>query len=379
MKISSDLKKIVAKIYREDNNISLEEFKNELDIQFKGKAPKRLRPSTNPDNFIEFIDKYIEEAKQNPNGKRGTYKVWITSRNHLQKYCKRFGFYDSSTDKYTLDYCDLTKTWRNEFVNSYMYNYKKLSINFTAKVMTVLNQFINEANERDLPQYWGLDPISHHKKRGWLISKTKTDKFRLTLEELQKLYDLELSGRKELARDLFLIGAYSGLRYSDFSRIRPYHLIEVKGVDIIEIRTIKTNTPVSIPCVIHLKDLLSKYDFSPPKMTNQELNRLLKELGEIGGIDKIIVKNDTKGGVENNEVEYKAYQLLSSHVARRSFCSNFYELGIPAPKLMLISGHSTEKQFFDYICIEGRYNAVELAKEIKLKLENKERTKMKVV
>lgn len=55
-------------------------------------------------------------------------------------------------------------------------------------------------------------------------------------------------------------------------------------------------------------------------------------------------------------------------MARRSFATNFYQLGIPAAHLMLITGHSTEKQFFEYINIDKKENAKTIAKQIAILL-----------
>lgn len=370
--------KAVIKAYKNNPEISPNDLKIELDIHFKGIAPKELRKEKGrPENLFHFIDTYIAEAKKNPQGKRGTYKVWITTKNHLEGYCKLFGLLDNGV--YTLSYKDLSMTWRNRFVNEYMYEHKKLSINFASKVMTVINQFINEINERDLPTYWGYDVISHHKKRGWLIPKVKTTKFRLNFDQLHLLYSCEgLTEREEQARDMFLIGAYSGLRYSDFSRIKPHHIITKGELNLIEIETQKTGTMVTVPCLPVLKEILHKYNYSPPFQTNQELNRNLKEVGRKAGLNEEIVKKESQGG-RLTESKYKLYELLSSHVARRSYCSNLFEMGISAARLMLISGHSTERQFFNYICIDGGQSAIDFAKEVEAKMIAINQSKMRVV
>ena len=38
-------------------------------------------------------------------------------------------------------------------------------------------------------------------------------------EELEALYDMELTGLEEKVRDVFLIGCYTAQRFSDYSRI----------------------------------------------------------------------------------------------------------------------------------------------------------------
>ena len=43
------------------------------------------------------------------------------------------------------------------------------------------------------------------------------------------------------------------------------------------------------------------------------------------------------------------YAWVSSHTARRSFCTNEYLSGTPCDLIMAISGHKTEKAFKNYI------------------------------
>jgi hypothetical protein len=48
--------------------------------------------------------------------------------------------------------------------------------------------------------------------------------------------------------------------------------------------------------------------------------------------------------------EFEKWQLITSHVCRRSFATNFYaDQKYPTALLMNITAHSTEKQFLEYI------------------------------
>ena len=69
----------------------------------------------------------------------------------------------------------------------------------------------------------------------------------------------------------------------------------------------------------------------------------------------------TEGG---KEVEYELpkYKLVSSHTARRSFCTNAYKSGIPIQDIMAISGHKTERVFLNYVKVEKVENAKRIAK-----------------
>lgn len=43
------------------------------------------------------------------------------------------------------------------------------------------------------------------------------------------------------------------------------------------------------------------------------------------------------------------YKFISMHTARRSFCTNAYNEGMPPHLIMIISGHKSEKVFYNYI------------------------------
>ncbi|OAH72711.1 hypothetical protein AXA65_09750 [Chryseobacterium sp. FP211-J200] len=53
-------------------------------------------------------------------------------------------------------------------------------------------------------------------------------------------------------------------------------------------------------------------------------------------------------GYRTKDVDAEKWEILSSHIGRRSFASNFYGK-IPTPLLMEATGHSTEQIFLRYI------------------------------
>ena len=54
--------------------------------------------------------------------------------------------------------------------------------------------------------------------------------------------------------------------------------------------------------------------------------------------------------------------LVSTHVARRSFATNAYKAGVPTIAIMKITGHKKESTFLKYIKISAEENA-ELLKD----------------
>ena len=87
------------------------------------------------------------------------------------------------------------------------------------------------------------------------------------------------------------------------------------------------------------------------------MKRLCKQVG----IDDEILWERTVGRkVVRKRVE--RYKLVGSHTARRTFATNAYLAGVPAARIMLITGHKTEGAFFDYIRITAEENVEFLAK-----------------
>ena len=162
------------------------------------------------------------------------------------------------------------------------------------------------------------------------------------------------------ARDLFLIGAYTGLRYSDFTSIRPEHILEEDGKRFLVLHTQKTNTEVTIPLFPIADKILKKYAYTTPKLSNQKMNVALKELGAKAMLNQSVTDVRTKGGKRVDKT-YSKWEKLSSHTARRSFATNFFLSGIPAAVLMQITGHSTERQFMQYINVNPQANAKKFA------------------
>jgi integrase len=335
----------------DDGNLTIEQFKDELDYSFGRK--KREVEQSDYVPLLQFAKDYIEKRKKAKNAQRGTWKVLQTGFNHLKKFAE---------EKYNgqLEYDDIDWDFRQDFEQWLYASPRQHSNNYAAKVLSVVKQFMYEASERD----YHTNTI--HTKRRWNIKKERVPKVVLSFDELETLYNLDLTDNPRLdrVRDLFLIGAYTGLRFSDFTRIKPEHIISEDGVEMIELFTMKTDTQVVIPFTPILKHTLEKYGFkSPKKISNQRMNEYLKELCEYAGINEAVLIKKSKGG-KRVEENYKKYELITTHTARRSFATNYYQLGFPAIELMKITGHSTERQFRAYVNVDKRDNAKNMAARI---------------
>lgn len=96
----------------------------------------------------------------------------------------------------------------------------------------------------------------------------KAKEIYLTKDELSALYDMPLSGFEEQVRDVFLIGSFTALRYSDYSRIKKENIgFTHNGTKVIRIKQEKTAGTVVIPILDErLEALLKKYDYNVPEV-----------------------------------------------------------------------------------------------------------------
>jgi integrase len=96
-------------------------------------------------------------------------------------------------------------------------------------------------------------------------------------------------------------------------------------------------------------------------LTNPEFNRHIKTIGKMAGICQNIKFSHRRGNKTIEEIKPK-YDWISSHTARRSFCTNEFLAGTPVELIMKISGHKSIKDFYKYI----RISPEEAANKIKL-------------
>ncbi len=293
--------------------------------------------------LFEFIDEYIEESKLNKQ------KSTITVYNTVFKYLKE---YASSKNK-NIDFESITLEFYNAYM-AYLTFDLNLSSNTVGKHIKTLKTFLNEATER------GHNTNMEFKKRKFKVTKEESDTIYLSISELKEIekIDFEENPRLDRIRDLFLIGCYTGLRFSDFIQIKPENIIIEKSI--LQIRTQKTGQRVSIPLHSTVIKILEKYNYQIPKpKTNQVMNSYIKEVASEAKLNTKVETTITKGGVIKKE-SVKKCDLVTTHTARRSFATNLFLADVPTVSIMKITGHKTEKSFLRYIRVTQEQNADKL-------------------
>ena len=213
---------------------------------------------------------------------------------------------------------------------------------------------MNEATER------GLNDNLEFKKKKFKTIREEADTVYLSIKELERFEKLNLSAspRLEKVRDLFLIGCYTGLRFSDFTQINEENVNWEKSM--LLVRTQKTSERVAIPLHKTVKSILKKYNSRLPKAyANQVMNNYIKEVASLANVKELTETTITRGGILQKSVLPK-FKLISTHTARRSFATNIFLADVPAISIMKITGHKTERSFMSYIRMSQEENADKL-------------------
>jgi integrase len=114
-----------------------------------------------------------------------------------------------------------------------------------------------------------------------------------------------------------LFACYTALAYADLASITIDDIKEQNGVYYIQKNRVKTGVQYTIPLNDIALDILKRYDYQLPVLTNQRYNSYLKEIADICGIEK----------------------NLTSHLARHTAATLMLNSGISIDVVAKILGH----------------------------------------
>lgn len=338
-----------------DEDLRPEYLRRKLDEIYN---PKRIKENDNkeeadtsteviyPDCLKEYLKIAISEMKSgtrlitaghNKGSRYGalTIKNYESTLSALERFSKRPILFDN-----------INAAFYNKFRN-WVYGVEKKEqstfSDFIKNIKAVMRQvgradqtvdFIKPSYESDTI-YLNMDQIAQMAEYDF----SDPDKYYVTDKNL-KIYFPVL----DKVRDLFLIGAYTGLRFSDFCSLESSN---IEG-NFIRLKQQKTGGRVTIPIMSKLKPVLAKYPDGIPEITNQKFNQYIKYVAELVGLTEDVQITNTKGNKVNRET-YPLCELISSHCCRRSYATNMFKAGVSAMLIMGSTGHKTEVSFLKYI------------------------------
>jgi len=196
----------------------------------------------------------------------------------------------------------------------------------------------------------------------------------LDFDEIDLIKKATLPDYLDNARDWLVISCYTAQRVSDFMRFTTDMLRTERGkggkkITLIDIMQVKGEKPVSLPLHKEVLNIIEKRGGFPHAISDVKYNVYIKKVCKKAGLTDLVLgsKKVEVGKYKNGKKKfrqvvgmYPKHELVSSHIGRRSFATNYYGK-IPTSLLIAATGHSTEQMFLKYIGKSSSDRAMELA------------------
>ena len=309
----------------------------------------RLADGT-PTGFYPFARYYFDERLSRKKLTKSSHRTHHSVFNQLEGWRP-----DLTFDGVTLDFHAELLSW--------LYGAPKYSSASTAgKYVKTIKMIMRAATEK------GLTTNLDYAKKDFIKPKSKLGAVYLNPAQLAILADLDLTKfpRLDRVRDQFLVGCWTGLRYSDWSKVGSEHFTPIPmpdGSEVpgIKVTTLKTGETVTIPLHIIVRAILEKYGGQlPPAISNQKFNDYLKEVGERAGFTDQHALTRNRAGRDVTR-RRRLCDVLTSHTARRSFATNMHGEGLPVASIRAITGHTTDHSFYTYVKTDADGHAAAIA------------------
>jgi len=319
--------------------------------------------------FFEVYQKFVSECGKKNAWTEATYEKMAALKEDLVAFKKDIKFSDldeaglTAFVRYLRD-DKILKTPRKKKCEGVVLTASDttgLKNSTIAKKLDFLRWFLNWATQKE------FNTNMAYKIFKPTLKKTQKKVIFLTKAELEKIKQMDIPAGMsylEAVRDVFLFCCFSGLRHSDVYNLRR---TDIKD-DHIEVTTVKTADSISIELNSVTRDILAKYkDFqfagnkALPVIQNQCMNRDLKQLCQLVGINEEIRITTYKGNKRTDEIKEK-WELVGTHTGRRTFIVNCLSLGIAPNVVMKWTGHSDYKSMKPYIDIVDTIKASEMTK-----------------
>jgi len=305
----------INNIEAEDKPVTREELKKRLNQRFKYVFVKKT-------TLLDHLDAFIEEKVSLGKYQKRTIDKYNALKNKLFLFKK------------DLKLTDINKKFMIDFINFLRNNYKMTDITLNRNI-GYLKTFLKWC------RYSGLKIDETYNQV--TVSTRDADHIHLSKLQVHLLSTLKLNKTLDKYRDLFLIGVYSGQRFSDYTVFKKSDVLNGR----IEKRAEKTDYKSYIPISKKLEKLLDKWKWRLPKVSNQKFNQNIKEVCRIAGFTKEVTKTTYIGNRKIESIE-PFYKRVGSHTARRTFITLASESNVPDHIIMGICGIRDSKTLKTY-------------------------------
>jgi hypothetical protein len=320
--ISTDL----LQLWRDNKELDRKSLRARMEQVLRGAA---YNPDVQKKTLFTALEQFILMYK----GEKAanSVKMYVTLQHRLSQF-------DSEVSKIDIDNLDFNfyDKFKQFLYHLPNYNYSKCSMHLQQG-----GYYLVQDDEKGLPVGIFDDKVFKYfinlktfltwaAKRGhkvdpvykqWEIIKRKYPPISLTMAELVRLEQAELPRHLAIARDYLVVESRTGQRISDIKRFNRQDLDGFKWVNHPKKGNRLSNKTVTIHFTGYCAPaylILQKYDFKMPEMSEQNINRNIKEACRIAGIDKEIYI-ERWAGSRKVRIAGPKYEFISSHTGRKSF------------------------------------------------------------
>lgn len=280
------------------------------------------------DSLLLYMEQYISSRKElicHSTYKR--YKVFYHLVERFEGHALKKLYIDTVDSDFITDFIHFGK------IEEYSKNTIYRTIHF---VKTILN-FAERKGIRTHVRELELRRERQHKEMTTLTEK-----------EILRIQSTEVSDELKPAKDWLLISCYTGQRFSDFIRFNTNQLKTINGKTCISFTQQKTQKDMVLPLHPTVLHVLQRNEDNFPKVLDIQIyNHHIKQIAKLAELNESIEARK-RLGYRTKKVFLEKWEVLSSHIGRRSFATNFFGK-IPTPLLMEATGHSSENIFMKYI------------------------------
>lgn len=281
------------------------------------------------EDFLEVFDKcLLSKASQGEIGKY-TKRQYGSTRTLLENFIDN-RLETINADDWTLDLYD-------EFVYYLTEVHEGITENSTVgKHIKHIKAVLSWAESRG----YAVDPA--YRSKSFKVSKSKKKVFHLEEAEVDAFFNHDFSKNKRLerTRDVFVLNCFIGLRVSDLVRLRKGHVFEVEvdgqKAECVRIETKKggRGDNAFVPLLPRPKEILRKYNFNLPKISDQKYNEYIKDALREAEINRQV---EVKPG------EFKPlHEIVTSHIAVKTFITMCMKKGLPIKMVATITNKSVK-------------------------------------
>ena len=301
---------ILEKMIEKGEDLTIANFNNHLGIAPSGpKKKEKDKKLSSKDGFISFMREEIEKEKI----AKGTKARKLVTIDAVIRF-GRLSSFSQLTPENVKDFDDFLQNEGGRTLVT-INNYHKTLRKYTQLAF--------------LLGYIASDPYKHPLCK--FSRGTSKERRPLNEDELILLRNLDdLNQKLERARDLFIFCAYTGLSYSDSQSFDFKTMTEkLQGCYYIDGKRVKTGHTFFTPILPPAMDVLKKYNYQVPKLSNQKANDYLHLI----------------------EIRLKLNKPLTMHVARHSFATLLLANDVPMENVSRMLGHTNIKttQIYSHI------------------------------